>query len=457
MTMPTEPWRLSADELVHAYAGGTLTPEAVLDAVLERSAAVNSRINALIALDAQGARMAARASTARWRNRAPLGSMDGVPVTVKDNILVRGLPATWGSPLFRSFVPDKDEEPVARLRAGGAVILGKTNVPEFTVQGITDNALFGPTGNPWDLTTTPGGSSGGAASAVASGIGPLALCTDGGGSIRRPAAHAGLYGFKPSAGTVPRRDGFPAILHDFEVAGPIARSVADIRRIMQVIAPGRDWHDARLAAQRILFVPRFGHAPVDPGVAASVAEAVSAFGRLGHTVETSGFFDLVEPIADVWGVISRTGIGWLLAAHPGAAELVGAAAVDMAKAAESHSAADYLQALMTIEDVRRKVDDLFSRYDVIVTPSIAAPAWPIGTTHPDRIAGEEVGPRGHAVFTVFCNALGLPAINVPSAPAPDGSRIGFQICGRRGADKLVLSLAGRFAEAAGPLPWPPLA
>jgi aspartyl-tRNA(Asn)/glutamyl-tRNA(Gln) amidotransferase subunit A len=457
MSTMAEPWRLGAGELAHAYASGALTPEAVLEAVLERSAQVNPRINAVIALDIDGARAAARASAARWQRGAPLGPMDGVPLTVKDNILVKGLPATWGSRLFRAFVPEKDEEPVGRLRAGGAIILGKTNVPEFTVQGITDNALFGPTRNPWDLRTTPGGSSGGAVAAVAAGIGPLALCTDGGGSIRRPAAHAGLYGFKPSTGMVPRRDGFPAILHDFEVAGPVARSIGDIRRIMQVIAPAGDWRHADPTAQRILFVPRFGEAPVDPDLAASVAAAAGDFGRLGHQVETSPFFDLAEAIAEVWSVISRTGIGWLLAAHPGAAEIVGEAAVDMAKAARGYSAADYLQALMTIEDVRRRMDDLFAQYDAVITPSIAALAWPVGATHPDRIAGEAVGPRGHAVFTVFCNALGLPAISVPCAPAPDGSRIGFQICGRRGADNLVLSLAEMFARDTGPLPWPPLA
>lgn len=456
-TTMLEPWRLSADDLAKAYASGALDPEAVLDAVLERCAEVNPRLNAIIALDAAGAGLAARASAERWRRGAPLGPLDGVPLTIKDNILVKGLPATWGSRLFADYIPDKDEEPVARLRAGGAVILGKTNVPEFTVQGITDNALFGPTRNPWDLANTPGGSSGGAVAAVAAGLGPLALGTDGGGSIRRPSAHAGLYGFKPSTGMVPRRDGFPAILHDFEVAGPVARHLGDIRRVMEVIAPERDWRPAATAPSRILFVPRFGEAPVDPDIAASVKAAVETFRQAGHSVETSGRFDLAWPIADVWGVISRTGIGWLLAAHPGAESVVGAAAIEMAQAAAGTSAADYLQALMTIEDVRRRFDDLFAQHDVIITPSIAALAWPIGATHPPTIAGQEVGPRGHAVFTVFCNALGLPAVSLPSAPAPDGSRIGFQICGRRGADNAVLSLAEDFAAMAGPLPWPPLA
>src|SRR4029079_1523772 len=158
------------------------------EATLARIEDVNPHLNAIVTLDLAGARAAADASTRRWRNGEPLGPLDGVPVTIKDSIWVRGLRTTWGSSLYADFIPDSDEAPVARLREAGAVILGKTNVPQFTLQGYTDNCLFGPTRNPWDLALTPGGSSGGAVAAVASGMGPLALGTDGGGSIRRPSA-----------------------------------------------------------------------------------------------------------------------------------------------------------------------------------------------------------------------------------------------------------------------------
>src|SRR5258708_6270577 len=223
-----ELWQLSAAELAAGYGQNAITPDAVLDATLRRLDEVNPRINAVVTLDRDGARAAAGESTRRWRQLRPLGPLDGVPLTIKDNILAKGLRATWGSRLYADYVPQHDEEPVARLRGAGAVILGKTNVPEFTLQGYTDNALFGVTRNPWNLALTPGGSSGGAVAAVACGIGPIALCTDGGGSIRRPAAHTGLVGFKPSRGMVPRGAGFPAILHDFEVAGPIPRQVRDL-------------------------------------------------------------------------------------------------------------------------------------------------------------------------------------------------------------------------------------
>jgi aspartyl-tRNA(Asn)/glutamyl-tRNA(Gln) amidotransferase subunit A len=232
-------WSLNAVELSPAYANG-LSPRSAIDATLARIRDVNPKLNAIVTLDEAGAVDAAEASGRRWKDGRPLGTLDGVPVTIKDNILVAGLRATWGSRLYENFVPDEDELPVRRLREAGVVILGKTNVPEFTVHGFTHNAVFGTTGNPWDPALTPGGSSGGAVAAVASGMGALAFGTDGGGSIRRPAAHAGLIGFKPSRDTVRRGKGFPAILHDFEVIGPIARCVDDIVSSMEVIA-GSVW------------------------------------------------------------------------------------------------------------------------------------------------------------------------------------------------------------------------
>ncbi|QCK87595.1 amidase [Phreatobacter aquaticus] len=448
-------WRRSAADLVAAYAAGETTPDAILAAVLGRLDAVNGAINAVIALDREGATAAAAASTARWRAGRALGPMDGVPWTIKDNILVKDLPAVWGSPLFADHVPTRDESPVARLRAAGAIILGKTNVPEFTVQGFTDNAVFGPTRNPWNLATTPGGSSGGAVAAVASGIGPLALCTDGGGSIRRPAAHAGLIGFKPSTGMIERSHGFPEILHDFEVAGPIGRTVADIDSAMAILG-GASWPASAPEAgpKRILHIRSFAGAPVDPEISASVAAAAARFSELGHQVETIDAFDLAEFANDVWPVISRAGVAWLLDQYPDHAGRVGQAALDMAAGVRDASATDYLGALIAIGQAKQRFAELFEGHDLMLTPAIAALAWPIGATHPPTIDGQPVGPRGHAVFTVFANALGIPAVTLPSAPAAAGSRIGFQLCGRRGSDRALLAVAAAYEAISPPLPWP---
>ncbi len=154
-----------------------------------------------------------------FRAGAPRSPLEGIPISVKDNIHVAGMPSTWGSRALAGFTPEKDELPIARLRAAGAIFLGKTNVPELTVEGYTKNDLFGVTRNPWDTRLTPGGSSGGAAAGVAAGLVPAAIGTDGGGSIRRPASHTGLVGWKPSIGRIPRIDGFPAILADSKRSG----------------------------------------------------------------------------------------------------------------------------------------------------------------------------------------------------------------------------------------------
>jgi aspartyl-tRNA(Asn)/glutamyl-tRNA(Gln) amidotransferase subunit A len=189
--LATDLSRLSATDLAEGYACRSFSPVEVVESLLARIAQANGPLNAIVTLDPAGARTAAAASEKRWREGNARGPLDGVPLTVKDNLNVRGMRTTWGSRLYADFVPAVDELPVARARAAGMVILGKTNVPEFTLHGYTDNAVFGTTRNPWDLRLTPGGSSGGAVAAVAAGIAPLALATDGGGSIRRPASHTG--------------------------------------------------------------------------------------------------------------------------------------------------------------------------------------------------------------------------------------------------------------------------
>lgn len=435
-------WTLTAAELVQAYAAGTATPSEALDSVLARHDAVNPRINAVVTLDRDGARMAAKQSTQRWRDSAPRGKLDGVPVTIKDNINVAGLRTTWGSRLYADYVPEHDETPVARLRDAGTVILGKTNVPEFTVQGITDNALFGATRNPHNLALTPGGSSGGAVAAVAAGIGPLALCTDGGGSIRRPAGHTGLVGFKPSRGLVPRTHGLPAILNEFEVAGPIGRSLDDVRTMLDIIADKRSVAPVSVPTSlRIAYIPTFARAPVDPQIARSVARIAETFAAQGHHVERLDAFALAEPIAAIWPVVSETGVAWLMDRHVGQDGDLGAAIATMAQRGRTHNARDYLNMLRTVAEVEQEFAALFARFDILLLPTAAAQPWPVGISHPDTIDGQAVGPRGHAVFTAFANALGLPAISIPGQPGEDGLPTGVQLCGAFCADNLVLSAA----------------
>ena len=236
-------WRLGAGELAAAFAAGTLTPLAVWQDCDARIRALNPELNALIALNPE-AEAAAEASTQRWQQGRPLSPLDGVPVTIKDNLNVAGLATTWGNRALADRPAEHDELSVARCRRAGMVILGKTNVPEFTLEGYTDNPLFGVTRNPWNSALTPGGSTGGGVASVAAGFAPLAIGTDGGGSIRRPASHTGLVGFKPSIGAVARVNSLPQVMLDFEVIGPIGRSVADTATLFNIMA-GEDARDRK--------------------------------------------------------------------------------------------------------------------------------------------------------------------------------------------------------------------
>jgi aspartyl-tRNA(Asn)/glutamyl-tRNA(Gln) amidotransferase subunit A len=455
-TRPVHPlWALNATELVSGYAAGAFTPLEVIESVLERTDAVNPLVNAVVTTDAEGARRAAAESTRRYREGKPLSGVDGVPVTVKDNIPVKGMRSTWGSRLFSNYIPEMDELPIARLRQAGGIILGKTNCPEFTLQGYTDNILFGPTRNPWNLALTPGGSSGGAVTAVAAGLGPVAIGTDGGGSIRRPASHTGLIGLKPSRGRVPRADGFPAILLDFETVGPIGRSVADVKLVMDIIAPSdpRDpastpYRDRPFRSEvpkpwRILFVPRFGNAPVDPEIAAAVSKAAHRLLDIGHDVETGPApFDL-SIIDEAWPVLSQGGLAWLSSMYSRFPLEASKPMQEIAMHGNSLSAGDYVGALSSVKRLESQLSLAFETYDLIMTPSAAALPWKADQAFPSEIAGQAVGPRGHAVFTAFVNLAGAAGINLPCGQSRSGLPIGLQFISPPGDDGLLMGIASQ--------------
>jgi aspartyl-tRNA(Asn)/glutamyl-tRNA(Gln) amidotransferase subunit A len=443
-------WELSAADLVAGYAGGRFTPRHALDSMLARIESINPRINAVVTRDIAGARAAADASSVRWRSGAALGAFDGVPLTVKDNIPVRGMRATWGSRIYADWIPDSDESPVARLRAGGAVILGKTNCPEFTLQGYTDNLVFGVTRNPWNLELTPGGSSGGAVAAVAAGLGPVAIGTDGGGSIRRPAAHTGLVGLKPSRDAVARAEGFPVILLDCEVIGPIARTVADTRALFHALAGTSTPAPVPKRPPRILYVRKFGGSPVDPEIAASVAAAANDLANLGHGVEEGAAPFDVEVLTLAWPLVSQVGLAWLLKDYEGRLSEISPPMQEMARSGAAVSATAYYGAIDVMTQLRRALHVFFTRYDLILTPTIAALSWPATESFPPVIDGQAVGPRGHAVFTAFANMAGCPAISIPSAPSKSGLPIGFQLVGGVGQDELLLDIAAQYERTR---PW----
>lgn len=465
-----ELWRLGIAETVAGYGKGLFTPEDVLDATLARIEDVNPVLNAIVTGNADEARKVARQSAERWRQRTPRSGLDGIFITVKDNIPVRGLRCTWGSRAFASYVPERDESPVAQLRGAGAGILGKTNVPEFTLQGFTDNLVFGATGNPWNPGLTPGGSSGGAVAAVASGMGAAALATDGGGSIRRPCAHTGLYGLKPSPGFVGRADGLPALLGDFETMGVIARSPRDLRAVLSAAAHRHpaDRSSFAFSAEeratapghrphlRILYAPAFGDFPVDPEIRGSVEAAARLLERMGHRVETGDAPFDVDRLNAIWNLIGPAGLAWLVDSRGLDTNLLTPSLLPMVETGRAAGSAAYLQLLDDVREFRAALGLFFERHDFILTPSVAALPWPRSQSHPETIDGVAAGPRGHAVFTPFVNAGGLPAINLPTAPSASGLPIGCQLVGPFRSDLVLVSLAEAYEREFGSYVWPEL-
>lgn len=461
--------KADASRLGRAFRRGHISPVEVLEDVLRQCERVNPQINAIVALDEVGAAAAAKASEKRFAAGTPLGALDGIPLTIKDNLFCRGMPATWGSIPYRHFIPSADELPVARIRAAGAVIFGKTNVPQFTLQGYTSNALFGTTRNPWNLDLTPGGSSGGAVAAVACGLGPVAVGTDGGGSIRRPAGYTNLLGLKPSVGRIARGNGFPEILYDLEVIGLLARTVEDLCLLYNELL-GQDPRDRRSLADRLQHAERsqrsqkhirlmmpFRGFPLDKEITDAVSTCASRFAKLGYEVNNDPAHFPIETFNEILDTVFSTGLARMMREHEGKVDLD----EPLAKLYDRgirRSAADYLSALETLWTLRNSADAIFGDNDILMTPTAAAMPWDASEPYPRSIGGCKAEPRDHAVYTGFANVLGLPAISIPASRSQtSGLPIGFQLVARFGAEEELLTMAHEY-ESAWPWAnnWPPV-
>ena len=449
-----ELFRRPVHQLARDLRSGSCTAREILAHFLTRIERLNPELNAFTFVD-PSAMAQAEASDGCLRAGRPRSPLEGIPIAIKDNLWVKNCPAVWGSPLYANHVADHDEITVARLREAGAVLLGKTNLPEFAFRGHTTNPVYGVTRNPWDVKLTPGGSSGGAVAAVAAGLVPLSLATDGGGSIRRPSAHTGLVGLKPTVGRVARGNGFPQLMFDCEVIGPIARNIADIRLMFQCMTPLAPQSKPRPA--RILFVERIGDAPVDPQILESYRKAVADFAALGHSVTTAALPFSIEAAMAAWQALGSVGLARLARSEPRFDELAAPDFVEQSKQGALLSGADYAQHVETLLDFRARVAGLFEQIDFILMPATAAQPWPVEQAYPTTIDGHPVGPRGHAVFTGWVNACGHPALTIPVSPDHNGLPIGIQLIGAAGADELLLDLAEEY-EAVHPWAqnWPPL-
>jgi aspartyl-tRNA(Asn)/glutamyl-tRNA(Gln) amidotransferase subunit A len=451
---------LPATELAALIRRKRVSPVEVTDAILARIERLDPTLNAYVTVTAETARRAARsAERALTRRSATLGPLHGVPFSVKDLVLTRGVRTTFGTPLHRDHVPTEDAPIVERLTAAGGIMLGKTNTPAFGWIGATHNLLFGATRNPWNLERTPGGSSGGAAAAVAAGLGPIAVGTDGGGSIRIPASCAGIVGFKASFGRVPvyPASGAWSLAH----AGPLARTVADAALMMQVCAGPDERDPASLPAEnmdwlkilkggvrgwRVAYADDLGFAgAVDPDVRQVCAGAILAFRELGCRVER------VSPAwpspLDCWEQIVYGGFATRLAGDLDRRAEIEPGLYTLIEAALHNPPARYVQAWFDRLAWWEHPRALFARYDLLLTPTIACPPFAVGLDHPPAIAGTPVGLYGWMPFTYPFNLTGQPAASVPCGFTKDGLPIGLQIVGRRHADTTVLTAAAAYARA----------
>jgi aspartyl-tRNA(Asn)/glutamyl-tRNA(Gln) amidotransferase subunit A len=451
---------MTAAQLLAGYRRKEFSPLEVTRAVLARIEASDGAINAFCHRDAETTLAAAGESERRWAAGVPRGTLDGVPISVKDLIHVRGWPTRHGSRATPSEGPwDFDSPSVARVREAGAVLLGKTTTPEFGHKGVTESALTGRTSNPWDLRMNPGGSSGGAGAALAAGMGPLALGTDGGGSCRKPASYCGVVGMKPTQGTVPAWP--PSSLWPLPTTGPMARSAEDCALLLATIAQpdGRDPYalvgghaiapeaPGELTGLRVAFSNTLGGSTARPMVAKVVDQAKDRFRALGARVVEAdpGFADPFP--------IYRTLLdsGWLNVVRgmtPAQRTLLDASFQEAVARSAKVTADDLRRCLEDRLRLGRHMAEFHARIaDLLVTPTNPVTAYPHGAREP----APEPGDRYSATvcFTFPFNITGQPAISVPAGLAENGLPVGLQIVGPIGADARVLWAARAFEAASG--------
>jgi Asp-tRNA(Asn)/Glu-tRNA(Gln) amidotransferase A subunit family amidase len=453
-----------ATELALKIRTKAISPVEVVEALLARIESINPTLNAYCMVTADLARGQARAAEAAVMRGERLGPLHGVPVSIKDLIFTKGIRTTYGSRVFSEFIPDQDAVVVERLLGVGAIVVGKTTTPEFGHKGVTDSPLLGVTRNPWKLDRTPGGSSGGAGAAVAAGLGPLAVGTDGGGSIRIPASFCGVYGLKPSFGRVPRGPGFPG-WEFFSTVCPMTRTVRDAALMLDVIAGPDNRDPASLPASGLSYMnavegevrglrcawsPDFGYAAVEPEVLEICRQAIAVFGRLGAKVDQVKFVidSPEEPFNVMAAAETATTWGHLLPEWEGKLD---PGFISFVKLGMGVSAAAYVKAMQTRKKVWNQMEQLFRHYDLLLTPTVAVPPFAAGTPGPTEIAGRDVTPGiGWIPFTYPLNMTGHPAASVPAGFTPDGLPVGLQLVGRRWADDSVLRASRAFEEAQ---PW----
>lgn len=449
--------RLNASELTSLYQRGEVSPVEVVKEVLDRAHVVDAKCNAFVLIDHDRALTAARESEARWTGGSPCGVLDGVPATIKDLVSVGGWPLRMGSASTSEQPVEKDAPTAKSLRAAGAVLIGSTSTCEFGWKGVADCPLSGATRNPWNLALTSGGSSGGAAVAAATGCGVLHLGSDGGGSIRIPAAFSGTVGHKPSFGRVPYFP--PSAFGSVGHLGPITRTAEDAALMLQVMSArdNLDWNQNPLGFRPVTPLRDYNWRGIrvglwtEPPVGSVDAEIIGATLTAAQDIERRGA--TVDPVSlPGTDLLSLFNVLWFA----GAANRLKKIPLDLhpkidpglrriAEIGNSYSAVDYVTATTERAIFGSAMDDLLERYDLLLSPSTPVTAFPINHDVPPE-SGQQVWTEW-AAFNFPLNLSHQPACSVPIGLSKSGLPIGLQIIGPRGRDDLVLQAAASFMKS----------
>jgi aspartyl-tRNA(Asn)/glutamyl-tRNA(Gln) amidotransferase subunit A len=460
-----------AHEIAEAVRRRDVSPLETAEAALAAIAETDPALFAFSTVAHDQARADAIALEERLARGGACGPLAGVPVAVKDLVLTKGLRTTFGSPLYADYVPDQDDIVVERLRAAGAIVIGKTNAAEFGYGAFGHNPLFPTTRNPWNPNLTPGGSSAGSAAAVAAGVCPLAVGSDGGGSVRLPAAFTGLVGMKASMGRVPvwpscRDPSLPGVSgwESIEHIGPMTRSVADAALMLSVMAgpdPRDRWSlpagdvDWRASARpverlglKVAYCPQWEDVPVTPAVRALCDRAVATFEALGCVVETldapvSGLVPMRRAL-----IALETDIGGTLNFAAGRLDRLSPPLRGLLQ--RDWRWQDFNEAVIERKRAVEAIMRMMLRYDLMLTPTVPLPAFAIDRDGPGTIDGRPVEDDCWMPAMFPFNLTGQPAISVPAGWTEDGLPVGLQIVGRHLADGTVLRAAAAFEQAS---PW----
>ncbi len=456
----------SAVEMLAKIKNQEVSSQEITEIVIERIEQINPKINAFCTPSFDLAQEIAKKSDQAIKNGENVGPLCGLPISIKDEMPVKGVRTTFGSKLYENNIPEEDDTVVKRLRDAGVVILGKTNMPEFGFAGVTHNKLFGITRNPWNLERTSGGSSGGAAAAMASGLGFLALGADGGGSIRIPSNFCGVYGIKPNYGRVPL---YPSvgILSEIQVDqyGPIVRYVEDAALMLDIIKGPIEEDKYSLPNDGISYVEKIGEAPkklkigysldlgvakvIDADVEKKVVESAKKLEKYGWKVEEAKI-KLKKPHIAVNTMFSSFLAYDLKSELKNRKDDMDPDLVKMIEAGLTYKGMD----LMNTMDIRKQIHlefcEFFKKYDLLITPVTALPAFQVGIMFPPTINGVNVSPTGWMPFTHPFNMTGHPAASIPCGFSKEGLPIGMQIAGPRFSELLVLQVSKAFQDIA---PW----